>query len=80
MDLWWRHHFQIRTVGGLDILECDCFRAAFEVVGDDEPVIKQVQGVDEGIYDTFLVFPAVYVAVFELPDSAHNLFFGVLGF
>ena len=76
---WWRHRFQIRTIDGLDILECDCFRAAFEVVGDDKPVIKQVQGVDEGIYDTFLVFPAVYVAVFELPDPSHDLFFGVLG-
>ena len=79
LSFWWRHRFQIRTIDGLDILECDYFRAAFEVVGDDEPVVKQVQGVDEGIYDTFLVLTAVYVAVFELPDPAHNLLFGVLG-
>ena len=26
-----------------------------------------------------MVFPAVYVAVFELPDPSHDLFFGVLG-
>lgn len=51
--LWWRHCFQIRTVGSLDIFQGNGFGAAFEVVGDDEPVIKQVQGVDEGIYDTF---------------------------
>ena len=76
---WWSTIQHIRTNSTFYLLQAYSFRAVFEIVGEEEMVVVNIDRVDEGFDDLLSVGLTANVSVLEPADPVDNLCLIVLG-
>jgi len=70
---WWSTIQHIRTNSTFYLLQAYGFRAVFEIVGEEEMVVVNIDRVDEGFDDLLSVGLTANVSVLEPTDPVDNL-------
>ena len=69
---------QIRTKHGLNLVKRNRLGAIFEVVSEQQLIVKHIDGIDEGLYNLLLVVRVIHIPILEAANPAYHLFRGVL--